>query len=772
MSKTLFSKTHLYLEIIFVACFLFFWVIAEEGAAQTLSKEKQEIDSLLAEMSYYVELYPDSVRILSQQLLGKSRRINYDYGIARSINNIGESYYWQRNYDTAGIYFLKSLSLVKKEPQSFMYALAISNYAEIVEKKGNKDSAFIYHSAALKIFKELKDFRHVALRELSLGLIEWRRGKNIEALNHFLTALDHKAECGDVKVIASIQNNIGVVYYRFGNYEKALDAYNEALVLRQSIQYIKGIVITSNNIGLIFLKLNSFKKAYEKFSSALKVAKENNFLFGIGYSSLNLAEWNLLKKMYGEAIPFANEAIRSYSTYRELNSVAIAMNLLGRAYVGLKRYDLALKTFNAALDSSNLVKDSYSRLITLQNIAQLQIKMNAPKEALKNLFETRRYATEEKRKDVLLENYQMTATAYEIIGNYKLAFEFEKKYNTLKDSLAFDEIGNRLAIWNASYDSRKQQEENYRLMTANELNAIELGNLKIMQQWLIFIIVIVTFFMLLLGGLLYYIRKISKQIFLQKNNLEIANAQLEEAMHTADQQKEIAEAANQQKTELISIVTHDLKNPLTSIRGGAQTMIDYAAEPEVTAEMLPIIVESSNKMLALINQLLESSRLESFNFVLQKKEHELPTILESVARMNKTQADIKRQKIMLHHTFENHQTVSIDKEKIISALDNLISNAIKYSPHNSVIKITAGCYDSRFKISVKDEGPGLTEQDKEKVFGKFQKLSAKPTGGESSTGLGLSIVKRIVELHDGKVWIESEYGKGSEFIIELPLNSN
>jgi signal transduction histidine kinase len=104
----------------------------------------------------------------------------------------------------------------------------------------------------------------------------------------------------------------------------------------------------------------------------------------------------------------------------------------------------------------------------------------------------------------------------------------------------------------------------------------------------------------------------------------------------------------------------------------------------------------------------------------------------------------------------------------MQVLDNLISNAVKYSPLGKRILVRVVNTDRAVRIEIQDEGPGLSEDDKSKLFGKFARLSARPTGGEYSTGLGLSIVKKMVEAMNGKVWCESELGKGATFIVELP----
>ena len=110
-----------------------------------------------------------------------------------------------------------------------------------------------------------------------------------------------------------------------------------------------------------------------------------------------------------------------------------------------------------------------------------------------------------------------------------------------------------------------------------------------------------------------------------------------------------------------------------------------------------------------------------------------------------------------------------DEERLWQVVDNLISNAIKYSPLGSTIIVRCHRNTSVARLSVQDFGPGLTDEDKAKLFGHFQRLSAQPTAGENSSGVGLSIVKKIVELHKGRIWVESEYGKGATFIVELPV---
>ena len=115
----------------------------------------------------------------------------------------------------------------------------------------------------------------------------------------------------------------------------------------------------------------------------------------------------------------------------------------------------------------------------------------------------------------------------------------------------------------------------------------------------------------------------------------------------------------------------------------------------------------------------------------------------------------------------DESTAVLDKSLIVQIIDNLLSNAIKFSNHNSNVFVTLRDEDQTIRFEIYDEGPGIMEEDKPQLFQKFQKLNARPTDGESSTGLGLSIVKKYVEAMKGKVWYESEFGKGAKFIVEF-----
>jgi signal transduction histidine kinase len=229
--------------------------------------------------------------------------------------------------------------------------------------------------------------------------------------------------------------------------------------------------------------------------------------------------------------------------------------------------------------------------------------------------------------------------------------------------------------------------------------------------------------------------------------------------------------SNEFKNEILGTVAHDLRNPLGVILGRAELMNELVTmEPVQIAKIrdqLGHIRASAGQLTEMVQDLISDAMMNAHNIAIRREQVDLVTMLGEIVTANRGLAEKKRQTIRL--AAPAHQTWSCDPERLREAVDNLVSNAIKYSPIGGDIELTMSRADDHVVIRVADEGAGLTEDDLSRLFGRFQRLSARPTGGESSTGLGLSIVKRIVELHGGRVEAQSPGpGRGATFTISLP----
>ena len=214
---------------------------------------------------------------------------------------------------------------------------------------------------------------------------------------------------------------------------------------------------------------------------------------------------------------------------------------------------------------------------------------------------------------------------------------------------------------------------------------------------------------------------------------------------------------------MISIVAHDLKNPLTSALSVAE-LFESEKVSKDQSEYLGVILRSLHRMNSLVTKILEIKVLESSSLKINNTEVDLKRVTEQVIAALKFQCDNKNIRII---TDINDSTAHMDSSLVNQILDNLVSNAIKFSNRNSKVSIILKDENQMVRFEIKDEGPGIMEEEKPRLFKKYQKLAARPTAGESSTGLGLSIVKKYVEAMNGEVWCESEIGNGATFIVEF-----
>lgn len=258
-----------------------------------------------------------------------------------------------------------------------------------------------------------------------------------------------------------------------------------------------------------------------------------------------------------------------------------------------------------------------------------------------------------------------------------------------------------------------------------------------------------------------------------QKNLELEQAYhklnlvLEELQKTNEELKKL----NQQKNQFLGMAAHDLRNPLTVISGYSDMLIGIPGEKtdEKLVKILQRIKSSSTMMLQLINDLLDISVIESGTVSLHLAPVDLPLLIQENLALLRNLANQKKIELKFSHP-DSFPKVNCDANKVTQILNNLVSNAIKFSEVGSSIEIALTLSDKAAILSVKDFGMGLSDQAKERLFQPFSKSNSTGTAGEKGTGLGLAIVHKIVTEHKGKIWVESEAGKGATFYVALPLN--
>lgn len=245
-----------------------------------------------------------------------------------------------------------------------------------------------------------------------------------------------------------------------------------------------------------------------------------------------------------------------------------------------------------------------------------------------------------------------------------------------------------------------------------------------------------------------------------------AKKALQENQELLEQSNEELREANSQKEKLLGMAAHDLRSPLASIRSLLDLLLE--SDKERSKEMLEMARTVANNSLQLVNDLLDLSAIRKGRVDIVKKETDLNRFLETFEHMALPQARAKDISFRLKNDGA-YGKVNLDQNRIQQVLSNLLSNAIKFSERGTTVTLQAKKQDGKLILEMTDQGSGIPQEELSGLFGEFEKASVRPTESEAGSGLGLSIVKRLVELHGGTVEVESEVGKGSCFRVILDV---
>lgn len=251
-----------------------------------------------------------------------------------------------------------------------------------------------------------------------------------------------------------------------------------------------------------------------------------------------------------------------------------------------------------------------------------------------------------------------------------------------------------------------------------------------------------------------------------KQEAERVSHQMAEANRALQTAITEATASERLKDELVSTVSHELRTPLTSLRGFSELLLKRDYPPDKQKQFLSIIHNESARLTALINDFLDLQRIESGQQTYNFADLDIASVLqETLAVFQREESPHSFSSV----TPDSLPLVSVDVDRIRQVLTNLIANAVKYSPQGGAITVRAVSEPDKIVVSVIDQGVGIPLEAKAKLFRKFFRVDNRETRSIGGTGLGLALVKDLIEAHGGSVWVESEPGQGSTFSFSLPL---
>lgn len=295
---------------------------------------------------------------------------------------------------------------------------------------------------------------------------------------------------------------------------------------------------------------------------------------------------------------------------------------------------------------------------------------------------------------------------------------------------------------------------------------IQLQSEKKTRTILIFGIGISIFLLVVIGVLFYNNQKVTELLVRQKTRIEFQQKDIQKKNEQLINRNAKLISLNEDKNSMVRILAHDLRSPLNQIIGLAKALPGQLSAKKLDEKFIDLIVDGAQQINQMINKILDMDVLEGKQGLVLKETVKANDIVKAVGIRFEQAA--RQKEIALKCTNSKKLELETDHMLLFLILENLVSNAIKFAPSNTEVTISVDAEKNSVIFRVDDQGPGFTEEDKKLAFKRFQKLSAKPTGNEASTGLGLSIVKKYVKDLGGKVWLESEAGKGSSFFVSLP----
>ncbi|MBX2967683.1 MAG: tetratricopeptide repeat-containing sensor histidine kinase [Cyclobacteriaceae bacterium] len=629
------------------------------------------------------------------------------------------------------------------------------------------DSTIYYCSKAYTLGLELKIEKELSKPLSFIGLANAYRGDYKTSFDFHLKSVEVAQEQNDSVQLAFCYNNLGRLFYDQGDMTRAYDNLIKSQVIFEKLDDPVGL-------AYVFRSLSNIHRSQQDYSKALEMAlKAHQLRKEIGESRGLLSALMELGIIYSEM----KSSLDANKSFEQADSIAVNIN----DHISLAEIKLGWGEFLSASDnmerSAELADEAYNIIIKTDNIRLLPranllkgivyYKLNDFKQSRVFLYRVVGIKNQT-HLDLQRDANFYLSKINEREGRLAEATAYTNKYLILKESLQSIELARQIEKLQFQLEIEKKEREN-EMLKVKQGEADALVRQKQLENIILIVIIgfVTTLFILQWRNsrkrqaanikLANQNEKIERQrheIFVQNEKLEKRNTELSEINH--------------EKDTLMNIVAHDLKSPLNRIKG-LSDLIEMEGELNTNQrKYLGLIKDSTRSGLDLIINLLDVNALE-INREPDYSVFNLNTFLTERANAYRLSASAKEIEIEL----EQHvnEPVESDQEYLSRILDNLISNAIKFSPRNTVISIATEMKRDGFLISVKDQGPGFSSNDLKFLYQKFRKLSARPTGGESSNGLGLAIVKILVDRLGGKIELKTETGNGSTFEILFPLRS-
>ncbi|MEM7163643.1 MAG: ATP-binding protein [Bacteroidota bacterium] len=549
-------------------------------------------------------------------------------------------------------------------------------------------------------------------------------------------------------------NYMGIAMRNKGDFSDAMTAFFDALQLAETSEDHIQINYTLINIGNIYLSQENYNGALQYFERVLKNSSVMTDSHIASYSHINMGRAYMGMRDYDKAEKHLLKSINLRQKINDLEGTVIAKVSLADMYLAQGKPSLALKILTDNMDDLEQMDDKNTIAYCEIDVAKIYNSDGKHELALRHIDKAITICRQHKLRNTEIQALKVLASIYEAQDLHKDALDVYKQYLEKRDSIFNEENTEKIAKAFSEYTLEKSELEKTSLMKKYVVDEAIIKR----QRMTIALSVISTALFFIIAVLSIRSAAIRKKL----------NHQIQAQKEAAFQQNNELIDLNSEKNNLIRILSHDLRAPINNIKGLTQVhQLDHANEfTDSENETLNMIKSESDRLLNMITKILNVEALNDDKQEIKFEKVEIRAILRDLLKSFKTSAETKGIEIVAKYTEEPLYMLG-DEVHVRQIAENLLSNAIKFTKQDSQVKVCLGTKRNSVQISVKDQGPGLTKEDEKKIFKKFQTLSAKPTGNEDSTGLGLSIVKRYTEEMNGKIWYKSSVGKGTTFFVEF-----
>lgn len=673
--------------------------------------------------------------------------------------------------------YLKNLNEYKPNKRT-----AILNKISDYYKETDLVKASYYSELAKAIALSNNDSSGLADAYYNLGYIQLLKGENSNANKNLTKAYNLYYITNNRQGLAHTSNNLASIFRYSESFDKSLTLHLKALEIFNEIKDTNGIIGAKNNIGILYRSIENYEKSIKYYNEALNLALlSNSNLLSTIYNSIGSYYW--YKQNNDSALAYYNKALAIIpSTMLLKERYCAALNNIGNVYRSIGKLDSSLHYYNKSLLKSKEFGFINLASITLKNFGIVYTKQGNIDKALSCLKESISLAQQSNLKRILSEDYSLISGIYSKQGNYKEALYYYKLHSDIHDSIFVDENIDRINQLEVE-NILQQKEKDNAILSKN----IAEQNLEIQQNRNIFIVfglIIVFMAVVSIISLRYF--KLSKQ---SAKELQIMNEELENRVNlrTLSLQKEIrehnqtaaalikakekAEESDRLKSSFLANLSHEIRTPMNAIQG----FTDLLKMPNLTDEKKDIYIstikKSGNKLLLIINDIIEISKIDAGQIVPHFSPINLNDFLVDLFNtLHVTVPDDKKLELRLVNSDQNPSLyISTDEVKLLQIMTNLINNAIKFTEEGSVNFGYEILNEKEIKFFVQDTGIGIDPKFKQVIFERFRRIESDLAIMKGGSGLGLAISKAYVEMLGGKIELDSEVGKGSYFSFTIPL---